>query len=133
MIFAKSFNVIAFGPARLFDLTKEILRTVESSEIREGQVLIFSVGSTGTIIKMPYDGGVMQGFITWVKRNIPAKGYYRHPGNAVAHLRSTFLGTSIVVPLVNGEICLNKNSIFLLENTPTYKSRPISIIINGVE
>lgn len=133
MIFAKNFDIVAYGPINLFDLTKEILRIVESSGIKEGNVLIFSVGSTGVIAKMPYDGGVMQGYVDWARKKISAGIKYRHPGNAVSHLRSTFLGTSIIVPLINGEIQLNGEKIFLLENTATYKKRPISIIINGVE
>ena len=99
MIYQSSFNLHSYGPANLFDITEGVLSEISLSEIDDGLMSIFSIGSTGAILSLPEDEGLKEAFEAWVMNKIPFDVLHRHPGNAFAHLRSTFLGTNKVFPI----------------------------------
>jgi len=131
MIFSKSIEIAAYGPANLFDITDRIFDVVQESKVRGGNVLAFSIGSTGALVRLSEDEKVWDDFITWVRSNIPFDRAHRHPGNAFAHLRSTFFGCGVVVPVVEGRLILKGHRIVLLENTAGRKKRRVRLTIKG--
>lgn len=126
-----SFTISAYGPANLYDLSDQVSEITEQSNILEGYGLVFSIGSTGSLIRLPSIKEVQEDFIHWVTKFIPFSANHRHPGNAFAHLRSTTLTTQIVSPVVNKGLISGEKSIVLLENTAGHKSRRIALSFIG--
>lgn len=131
MIFSKSIEVPAYGPANLFDITDRVLEIVRESKVSDGNALLFSIGSTGALVKLPRDEGVQEDFIAWVRFNLPFDSRHRHPGNAFAHLRSMFLGCQLIFPIIKGQAALDGQLLMLLENTAGRKRRRIAIVSGG--
>jgi len=114
----------AYGPANLFELSSFIDEFISESELINGQVMAFSVGSTGALVQLDDDNKEV--FSDWVMSFMPFSGKHRHPGNAFAHLRSTALGSSYSLTVENKKI-KNAGGLYLLENTAGRKQRPLEL------
>jgi len=114
----------AYGPANLFELTSLIDEFIAETELINGSVMIFSVGSTGALVQLGADN--KEAFSDWVMSFIPYSGKHRHPGNAFAHLRSTALGSSYALTVESKKI-KNTSGFYLLENTAGRKQRPLEL------
>lgn len=89
------------------DITEQIRQIVKRSRISDGFVQVFSVGSTGSIISIEFEEGLMLDLKDALRRLIPRDLNYYHgrtwqDGNAHAHLRATLLGPQLMVPVSNG-------------------------------
>lgn len=129
MFSVSDFEVAAFGPANLFDITDKVKGAVSRIAVSQGFVLLLSVGSTGALVTLSEDA--QEDFVEWVRRNLPFELFHRHPGNAFAHLRSTLIGCQLLLPIKDGELILGKERIVLLENTAGRKRRRISVRVVG--
>jgi secondary thiamine-phosphate synthase enzyme len=123
------FVVKARGPANLFDLMPH-LKSYNHSQ--EAWLFLQSLGSTGALVTLPPTREVKGAFIKWLTFLIPQSGSYRHPANAYAHLRSSFMRCFSLVPLTRNSFGIS-NHVFLVENTWGYKQRPISITLISKE
>jgi secondary thiamine-phosphate synthase enzyme len=89
------------------DLTEQIRQIVKRSRISDGFVQVFSVGSTGAIISIEFEEGLVLDLKDTLRRLIPRDLNYYHgrnwqDGNAHSHLRATLLGPQLMVPVSNG-------------------------------
>lgn len=125
----KTFELAAYGPANLFDITEKIRDVVEESAILNGLVLVLSIGSTGAVVKLPSSS--YEDFISWVLKSIPYDSTHRHPGNAFAHMRSSLMGCDFILPIKEGKMVLKEQTIVLLENTAGRKRRRFSLVLVG--
>jgi secondary thiamine-phosphate synthase enzyme len=73
-----------------------------SSGILEGLALIYAGHATGVIVLNEYDSALIEDLVAFLRNTFPGDGGYRHPVNAHAHLRSTLLTPSRVVPVHQG-------------------------------
>ena len=99
------------GNTDVIDITTQVLTKVTESGITEGQVLIFVPGSTASITTIEYESGVVQDLQEAIERLAPEGIFYRHnarwgDGNGYAHVRAAFLGPSLIVPLIDGQLVL---------------------------
>jgi secondary thiamine-phosphate synthase enzyme len=89
------------------DLTEQIRQIVKRSRISDGFVQVFSVGSTGAIVSIEFEEGLVLDLKDTLRRLIPRDLNYYHgrnwqDGNAHSHLRATLLGPQLMVPVSNG-------------------------------
>ena len=89
------------------DLTEQIRQIVERSRIKGGMVHVFSVGSTGAIVSIEFEEGLVLDLKDTLRRLVPRDLNYYHgriwqDGNAHSHLRATLLGPQLMVPVSNG-------------------------------
>lgn len=133
MIKTRQINVSAYGPANLFPITFPMADFARECSLKTGSVFAFSIGSTGSLVTLPDDESIKDQFVSWVRRRFAFSLEHRHPGNAFAHLRSTFLGTGICWPVEDGQAeRSSKQHVFLLENTAGRKARRISLSAAGL-
>lgn len=119
---SKRLYVNAYGPANLFNLSEQIELFIKETELINGIVFAFSVGSTGALVKTTSK----EVFADWIMSYIPYNRQHRHPGNAFAHLRSTFLGSDMTLTVVDGQV-KQIADLYLLENTSGKKQRPLEL------
>ncbi len=121
---------LTYGPNKLFEVTGAISRL--ASSIKRGFVAVLSKGSTGALVVLPRSPSVIEEFERSLWDLVPIYGW-RHPGNAYAHLRSTLIGTSIIVP-VEGSLPLLPQDcgVFFLENQPV-NARRRKLVLVAVE
>lgn len=129
MLVVSDFEIAAFGPANLFDITDKVKEAIRRSGARNGFVALLSIGSTGALVRLSEDAH--EDFVEWVRRNLPFEIFHRHPGNAFAHLRSSLIGCDLLLPVRDGEVFQDTQTVILLENTAGRKRRRISVVVMG--
>ena len=118
-------DFVTYGPNKLFDLTSDVERIAENVE--QGWAALQAVGSTGALLIMPGAREVVKAFEHDLWDLVPTLGWL-HPGNAYAHLRSTLIGTMLVVPVKRGKLELEGCKVFFLENQPAVRRRRAVIV-----
>jgi len=102
----------------MIDVTREIATVVSGSGIAAGVVTLFVPHtSAGITINENADPDVTTDMLDWLRRLIPRDAGFRHAeGNSDAHLKSSLVGTSVQVPLVDGRLLLGQwQGIYLCE------------------
>jgi secondary thiamine-phosphate synthase enzyme len=129
---------ITFGTTKnreLVNVTEYVQKALAESKIKNGTLLVFAPHATGAIIVDEDESGLKQDILEALGRLIPEQGNYNHnriDDNAPAHLKSTLLGSSKVIPVSAGKIALGTwQSIFFLESDGPRSARKASITIIG--
>jgi len=91
------------------DLTQNVAQVVAQSGVREGQVLVFTPGSTAGITTIEFESGVVFDLEQAIERLAPRDIHYDHDarwgdGNGYSHVRAALLGPSLTVPVVDGQL-----------------------------
>jgi secondary thiamine-phosphate synthase enzyme len=93
------------------DLTQDVAQILAQSGIREGQVLVFTPGSTAGITTIEFENGVVFDLEQAIERLAPQDMHYDHDarwgdGNGYSHVRAALLGPSMTVPVIDGQLQL---------------------------
>lgn len=99
------------GHADMHDLTSQVERVIEESQITQGLVTVFTPSSTSSITTIEYESGALEDLRSALDEIAPIDRQYHHnlrwgDGNGHSHLRSALLKTSFSVPMVNGRLTL---------------------------
>ncbi len=112
-------DVRTSGRKELVDLTDRIEQVVEESGLKEGMCLITTLHTTSCIIINEHEEGLMQDIVAKLRTDFPNDGKWLHnriDDNADAHLASSFLGPSKVLPIRDGVLVRGTwQNIFLME------------------
>ena len=97
---------LSTSPDELYDITGQITEFIRKNSLKNGQITVFAVGSTCGITTIEYEPGLRRDFPEMLSRIAP-RGHYHHDatwgdGNGHSHLRSSLIGTSFVVRVVEG-------------------------------
>ncbi len=113
----------------LYPLRKIVRDIIAESSIGLGNILISVEGATPALVILRK--GFEKKFINLLETLIPFT-IWRH-GNAYAHLISATISTSIVIPIENSDLLLDKDyEVFLLETRAVYNHRRrLFIYIHG--
>ena len=126
------------GHTDIIDVTPWAQEFLRKSELDEGSILLFVVGSTAAITTIEFEPGL-------VKTDLPAlldtlapydKDYAHHDtwgdDNGAAHLRASLLGSSLEVPFKKKTLFLGTwQQIVLLDFDTRARSRELVIQVRG--
>jgi secondary thiamine-phosphate synthase enzyme len=119
------------------DLTDRVEAAVTKSRVRDGLVCIFTPSSTSAIVTNEFEPGLMTEDIpNALERLFPQGTEYGHQrrwqdGNGHSHVRATFLGPSLTVPVIDGRAALGtwQQIAFLeLDNKPRQREVIVQIV-----
>ena len=125
------------GNCDIIDITSQVARNVEESEIDNGIVTLFISGSTAGVTTIEYEPGLLSDFKGMWERVIPRNIPYEHDktwgdGNGHSHVRASTLGASLTIPFVNKRLTLGTwQQIVLVDFDNRPRSRRIVIQILG--
>lgn len=119
----------------LYDITSEVKKVVEKSNIRSGIVNVYVRGATAAImIQENWDDSVQSDVVSFLRKIIP-RGVWehdRHDGNGDSHLKSGLISPSETIPVIDRKIGLSTwQSIFLCEFDGPRASREVVITVIG--
>ena len=88
----------------MIDITAEVRAAVESFGISNGLIFLYVPHTTAAVtINENADPDVTRDMIMELNKIVPFEDNYRHlEGNSAAHLKSSLVGVSELVPLVSG-------------------------------
>jgi secondary thiamine-phosphate synthase enzyme len=100
------------------DITSQVQEIVAASGIRSGTCVLQVPHTTAAItVNEGADPSVQSDILTYLAERVPHRGPYRHmEGNSDAHIKSTLVGVSQVLPVENGRVVLGTwQAIFFCE------------------
>ena len=112
MVKTETIKVKTKGDCDVVNITEQVSEVVAQSDIREGTVTVFNVGSTAGITATEYEPGLVNYDIEAAfERIAPENAKYEHEetwhdDNGHAHVRASLLGPSLSVPVVDGRLML---------------------------
>jgi len=130
-VITERFPVRTKGFNDIINITEPAHNFVQKNNIKEGHLLIFIDGSTAAISTIEYEPGLLQDLPELMEKFAPMNQRYHHDdtwhdGNGYAHLRSTLIGTSFTVPVLDGRLVLGAwQQIILIDFDNTYRQRQI--------
>ncbi|MCQ5340727.1 MAG: secondary thiamine-phosphate synthase enzyme YjbQ [Candidatus Methanomethylicia archaeon] len=120
----------------VIDITEEVEKFVSESKINNGICLVYSKHATSAIIINENESGLLEDIIRKINEDYPIEKEWLHnriDDNADAHLASTFIGTSVTIPIKDGKLCLGTwQDIFFLELDGPRIGRKVIIEVLGV-
>ena len=138
MVITKEIKVKTKGNCEVINLTEQVMEALVDTDIKDGVVVLFNVGSTAGITTTEYEPGLVNHDIAAVFEKIaPKNARYEHEetwhdDNAHSHVRATLLGPSLSVPLVNGTLTLGTwQQIILVDFDTRPRTRTVICQIIG--
>lgn len=122
------------------DITSKVDAAIRRSGVRDGLACVFTPSSTSAIISNEFEPGLMEEDIpAALERLFPERIPYGHEarwhdGNGHSHVRATFLGPSLTLPVVDCEPALGtwQQVVFLeLDNKPRRREVLVQVVGDG--
>ncbi|MBN2643954.1 MAG: YjbQ family protein [Desulfuromonadaceae bacterium] len=103
---------------QFLDITQQVQQAITELKLTQGAVLLFVRHTTAALtINENADPDVLQDLETIFQRLVPWQNNYHHnEGNSAAHMKSSLLGASEIIPVKNGALALGTwQGIYLCE------------------
>lgn len=93
------------------DITQRVQEVAREAKIRQGLATVFVTGSTAGVTTIEYEPGLVRDLKEAVRRLFPEDLRYAHheaagDDNGFSHLRASFIGPSLTIPIVDGRLQL---------------------------
>lgn len=137
MIITKQSHFKTKGFTDIVDLTPAARNFVTEHNLKEGQLLLFIPGSTAAISTIEYEPGLLRDLPERLEKIAPMEERYHHDdtwhdGNGYAHIRSTLMGPSFTVPVINGALNLGTwQQIILIDFDNRPRNRKVTMQFCG--
>ncbi len=138
MVKTKRIKLKTKGNCDIVNITGEINQAIAQSDIADGIVTVFNVGSTAGVTTTEYEPGLVNYDIAASFEKIaPEKGRYEHEetwhdDNGHSHVRASLLGPSLSVPIVDGQMTLGTwQQIILVDFDTRPRTRTVICQIVG--
>ena len=138
MVYTQTLEVPTQGHCHLVDITDKVRRAVAKSQLADGVVTVFNVGSTAGITTIEYEPGLVNVDMKAAFEKIaPENGRYEHEktwhdDNGHAHVRASLLGPSLAVPFCDGALTLGTwQQITLIDFDTRQRTRKVVCQIIG--
>ncbi len=136
-VITKKIKLSTEGKTDIIDITSEVSSQLGECQLKKGVVVVFIPGATGAITVLEYEPGLVKDLKEALEVIAPQDGVYAHNKkwgdmNGYSHIRAAFLGPSLSVPFINGNLQLGRwqQIIFIeLDNRP--RSREIILQFSG--
>ncbi len=121
----------------IVDISGDVRRVCESSEVAEGVAHLFVVGSTAALSTIEYEPGAVEDLKEALERIAPLNADYRHneawhDGNGYAHVRAALMKPSLSVAIVGGRLALGTwQQIILMDFDNRPRERTIHVQITA--
>jgi secondary thiamine-phosphate synthase enzyme len=118
----------------VIDITNNVQDIVRRSNVKHGQVTIYTGHTTAAIILNEHEKGLIQDIINLVELLVPKNRNYLHNRvdvNAHSHLRAILIGASKVIPIVDGVLTLGEWQRVMFIELDGPRSRYVLIQIIG--
>jgi secondary thiamine-phosphate synthase enzyme len=119
------------------DITGKIASLIERSNVEDGGVQAFVVGSTGSITTIEYEPGVVEDLKQAVNRLAPPGLDYAHErawhdGNGHSHVQAALLGPSLQVAVRKGRLALGTwQQVVVINHDNRSRQRRVEVTVMG--
>ena len=121
----------------VIDITADIGKAIAKSGIKDGIVCASVVGSTASLTTVEFEPGLVRDMSDASERLFPKGIDYEHhlrwgDGNGHSHVRASFLGPSVTIPVREGKPVLGTwQQIVLIEFDTRARGRTVAVQVVG--
>lgn len=125
------------GHSDIINITDKVAEIVASSGIADGVAAVFAVGSTASVTTIEYEPALVADFKDELERFIPESKTTRHGStwgddNGFSHLRASFMGPGITVPVSGKRLVLGTwQQIIVVDHDNRPRSRKVFVQVVG--
>lgn len=125
------------GNPDLINITDKVRHVISQTQLQQGNVVLFVIGSTAAITTFEYEPGMINDMQELYEKIIPKSKHYAHDqtwgdANGFSHLRAALQGPSLTIPFNNGKLLLGTwQQIVLAEFDNRPRDRQIALQIIG--
>ena len=137
MVYGKEISLNTKGFSDIHDITEKVSEIVDVSMIRDGLVNICVIGSTASVSTIEYEPALVADVKEQLEKLIPHTMHSRHSqtwgdDNGFSHIRATFMGPGITVPLSSGKLVLGTwQQIVVIDHDNRPRTRKVFVQIIG--
>jgi secondary thiamine-phosphate synthase enzyme len=137
MITGSEIVVSTRGFSDIHDLTADVKAAVVEAGVREGLVNVFAVGSTASVTTIEFEPALAADMTEALENLWPAEMPTRHGStwgddNGFSHLRASFLGPNITVPVHRGKLVLGTwQQIVVIDHDNNPRERRVFVQVVG--
>ncbi|MGA2296566.1 MAG: secondary thiamine-phosphate synthase enzyme YjbQ [FCB group bacterium] len=132
-----NFSIQTKGYCDIINISDEVEKFINKSKIKNGNVLVFSPGSTCGITSIEYEPGAIEDLKSAFDFIVPEKKQYQHnlrwgDGNGFSHIRAAITKSFFLFPIIDCKSILGtwQQIVFIdFDNRP--RRRDIIVQING--
>ena len=131
MIIGREITVPTTGYSEVIDITTQVREFVSETELAEGLVNVFVVGSTASVTTIEFEPALVADMTEALEKLWPRDLPTRHgttwgDDNGFSHLRASFLGPNITVPVHRAQLVLGTwQQIVVIDHDNTSRQRRI--------
>lgn len=127
----------------IYNITPQVLKILETTSIKNGQVIVFSQHTTTALAINENEERLLEDVKVHLGKLAPDSERYLHndlhlrdvpedePMNAHSHLMAMMLSTSEVIPIVNGQLALGTWQSILFFELDGPRKRSVFVQISG--
>ena len=130
----KELNFSSHERQEVIDLTDQVLEAAKQSGIKNGLLVVQLPHATAALMLNEDEEGLKQDILDKLDDLVPARGGYKHDridDNAHAHLKSALVGSSVVLPIVDGQVVRGTWQSFLAVEQDGPRRRRLAIFVIG--
>ncbi len=130
----KEFSFSTRKQKEVVDVTSTIERAVDESGIKNGLLLVQIPHATASLVLNEGESGLKQDLLNKLEELFPAGGGYMHDridDNAHSHLKSAVIGSSRVLPVIDGGIVRGTWQNFLIIEEDGPRTRRLAVFMMG--
>jgi secondary thiamine-phosphate synthase enzyme len=106
-----SISLNTHGHTDIQDITRELVRLVEQSGLKNGTLTVFCPSSTSGLTTVEFESGALSDLKRMFEELVPSNRDYAHnatwdDGNGHSHMRASLLGPSLTIPFVEKALTL---------------------------
>ncbi|RKZ18928.1 YjbQ family protein [bacterium] len=137
MIHADTITLHTAGFSEVRNLTSAVRRILGDSGLAEGVCNVFAIGSTASITTIEFEPALAADMTDALEKLWPRDLPTRHgdtwgDDNGFSHLRASFMGPNIVVPVHRGELVLGTwQQIVVIDHDNGPRERRVFVQIVG--
>jgi secondary thiamine-phosphate synthase enzyme len=137
MVYGEYLSLQTRGFSDICEITSHISEIVSKSKIKNGLVNIFVIGSTASVSTIEYEEALVEDFKDQLEKFAPHSMHTRHSqtwgdDNGFSHIRATFMGPGITVPISKGELVLGTwQQIVLIDHDNRPRNRKLFVQVRG--
>ena len=137
MILTKVFTFLSEGDFYALNITDEVQSLVATSGIQEGMALLFYQHTTGALMIVEHEAGILVDLEDALDRIVPPVWDYKHhlrgyDQNGASHVRTALLNVSVTVPVLGGRLSLGEyQEILMVDMDSGQKPREVLIQVMG--
>ena len=120
--------------SEIVDITDVVLSAARESKIKNGVLVVQLPHATAALVLNEGEDGLGQDILDKLEDFAPTEGGYKHDridDNAHAHLKSAFIGSSRVLPIIDGKVIRGTWQNFLVIEEDGPRNRSLVVFVMG--